>query len=653
MKFVCWNKIIKTILIALLIILNQNQLFSQSDSVLYWQTAITNCKTEAEVKTTSEKIKAFLLKRNRQFLINDASILLKSASKSQFSKGLFYDLFSFIENVSNSQKLETEFANFAIKLESNKDFTNKIVQNQLYYYYTLLYYRLKEYYYADKYCTLFLKNETPAFTDGFQGNFVLNAMTILALIDIDKNDLNAALNKLKIVLDSSVAKKNIPWIGITKGNIGDLYYRVGKYNEAILYLNEDIRISLASYEYGSAINSYIDLKEIFTKKNKIDSANLYLDSAYSLFKQIIDPNPVLEDDFLAQGLEVYSSLANRYYQNKDFTRSSEFFAKAFEAQKLKQNIEKSSQIKKIIQRIEIDKNLNKINELHEEIGDKKKVLVYFFAIIIAIIGILIVYIFYYKKLKIANKALIEKNEIIHTQNLELEKTNNDKDRLFSIISHDLRGPARNIQLVFNAVAEKKLPYTSIDSQLPNILKNINNLVNTLESLLSWSASQLKGIKANKTLVDLKEAIELNILFFEDQANKKNLSLINQCPLKIVHIDKNHLEIILRNFTSNAIKFSNEDSSILFKVIDLEDFVEVFVIDEGIGLSESQIKQILNKSAMKSTSGTIGEKGIGLGLLLTKEFIEINGGSLHLKSELNKGTSMSFTIPKQNLDERYS
>jgi signal transduction histidine kinase len=135
--------------------------------------------------------------------------------------------------------------------------------------------------------------------------------------------------------------------------------------------------------------------------------------------------------------------------------------------------------------------------------------------------------------------------------------------------------------------------------------------------------------------------------------KKNLSLINQCPLKIVHIDKNHLEIILRNFTSNAIKFSNEDSSILFKVIDLEDFVEVFVIDEGIGLSESQIKQILNKSAMKSTSGTIGEKGIGLGLLLTKEFIEINGGSLHLKSELNKGTSMSFTIPKQNLDERYS
>ncbi len=641
----------KTILIALLILLNHFQLFSQSDSVLYWQNEIKNCKSETALIATTEKIKAFLLKRDKQLLINDASILLKEASKSGYAKQLFYELFSFFENITKNQKLETEFALFAIKLESNKDFTNRIVQHQLYYYYTLLYYRLKEYYYADKYCNLFLKNKEPSFIDGFQGNIELNAMTILALIDIDKNDFNTALYKLKIVLDSSIAKINNPWIGITKGNIGDLFYRAGKYNEAINYLKEDIKISLASYEYGSAINSYIDLKEIYTNKKNIDSSNLYLDSAYSILKGIIDSNPSLENEFLSEIIDVYNSLGNRYYKNKDYTNASKFFAKAFEAQSIKGNKEKSSQIKKIVQRIEIDKNLNKINELHEEIGDKKRELVYFFAILLSIIGILFVYIFFYTKLKIANKKLIEKNEIINRQNLELEKSNNDKDRLFSIISHDLRGPARNIQLVFKAVAEKKLPLTTLDSQLPNILKNINNLVNTLESLLTWSASQLKGIKANKTLVELKEAIDSNILFFEDQASKKNITLINHCPVKMVNIDKNHLEIILRNFTSNAIKFSNEDATIQFKIIDQQGFVEVFVIDEGIGLLESQMKQILNKSAMKSTSGTIGEKGIGLGLLLTKEFIEINGGSLHLKSELNKGTSMSFTIPKQILDDR--
>jgi signal transduction histidine kinase len=295
--------------------------------------------------------------------------------------------------------------------------------------------------------------------------------------------------------------------------------------------------------------------------------------------------------------------------------------------------------------------LTKINELHEEIGDKKRVLIYFIAVIISIIGILIVYILFYGKLKIANKELTEKNDIIYRQNFELEKTNNDKDRLFSIISHDLRGPARNIQLVFKAVADKKLPYSSLETQLPNILKNTNNLVNTLESLLTWSASQLKGIIANKTFVNIKDAVEKNILFFDDLASKKNIALINNCAPIIVSVDKNHLEIILRNFTSNALKFSNQDSSIQFTHIDMGDYVEVFVIDQGIGLSESQINQIQNNSAMKSTPGTIGEKGIGLGLKLTKELIEINGGSLQLKSELNKGTSMSFTIPKQILDER--
>ena len=114
---------------------------------------------------------------------------------------------------------------------------------------------------------------------------------------------------------------------------------------------------------------------------------------------------------------------------------------------------------------------------------------------------------------------------------------------------------------------------------------------------------------------------------------------------MVFIDKNHMDIILRNFTSNAIKFSKQNSIIQFNLIDTGDFVELSVIDEGTGLTEEQVNNILNNTTMKSAVGTFGEKGIGLGLLLTKEFIEINGGRLQIKSELNKGTTMSFTIPK--------
>jgi signal transduction histidine kinase len=646
MKFVCLRLPTKYILLFLLISTLHSQLLSQSDSAYYWQKEIANCKSISSAKIINEKVKEFLKKNNKESLLQNANVILHAASQSAVAQMQFHDLYLFIENISNNQNLETEFAIFAIKLES--DFLNNtIIQNQLYYYYTLLYFHLKDYYYADKYCKLFLRSGNDVFEKDFQTNYYLNAMTISAMIDIEKNDLISALKKFNSTLDSSISKKSHAWIGITKGNIGDIYFRRGEYDKAITYLKEDIRTSLSFYEYGSALNSYIELNEIYTKQNNNELANLYLDSSNNLLKQILTPNPTLEKVFLTQRIDVYTYLANRYYIQKDFANASNYYAKAIELQKEQKKNEKENQIKRIVQRMEIERNSNKINELHEEIDNKKAIYFYFQVFIIGIIGILLIYIVFYRRLKYVNKTLVEKNEIIYNQNLELEKTNNDKDRLFSIISHDLRGPSKNLQLIFKAVGDKKLPFSSLENQLPNIIRNTTNLVNTLESLLNWSVSQLKGIHVNKVLIDLKESVEKNIHFFEDLALKKNIELINNCSSTNVYIDKNHIEIILRNLTSNAIKFSKQDSTIQFNLKDKGDFVEIFVIDEGTGLTKEQASNILNNATMKSSMGTHGEKGIGLGLLLTKEFIEINGGNLYVESELNKGTIMSFTIPKSN------
>ena len=645
MKFVLLRKIAKAIPITLLILSLHQKVLSQSDSTYYWQKQITTSSSITSAKIINEKIEGFIKRSSKESFLANANILLQAAAQSEFSQMQFHDLFLFIENVSKIKDLETEFDIFAINLESNKSFNKNITQNQLYYFYTLLYFHVKDYSNASKYCNLFLKTGTEAFEKDYQTNYLLNAMTISALIDIEKNDLESAYKKLKITLDSSISKRNTEWIGITKGNIGDIYYRQGNFEKAIAFLNEDIKVSLKFLQNESALNSYTELTEIYTKQNKTDLANLYLDSSYSLLKQILDPNPSLEKTFLLQRIEIYTSLANRYYTNKDFNNASKFYAKTIELQIAKANSDKEHQIKNIIQRDEIDRNLNKINELKEEIENKKVVYFYFQFIIIAIIGVLIIYIFFYRRLQFVNKSLVEKNIIINKQNQELEKINTDKDKLFSIISHDLLGPSRNLQLIFKAVGDKKLPFSTLENQMTNIIKNTSNLVNTLESLLNWSSSQLKGIKVNKVFLDVYESVEKNIHFFEDIALKKNIKLINNCHSSMVFIDKNHMDIILRNFTSNAIKFSKQNSIIQFNLIDTGDFIELNVIDEGTGLTEEQVNNILNNTTMKSAVGTLGEKGIGLGLLLTKEFIEINGGRIQIKSELNKGTTMSFTIPK--------
>jgi len=212
MKFVLLRKLAKAIPITILILSLHQQLLSQSDSAYYWQKQITTCSSITNAKIINEKIKGFINRSSKESFLANTNILLEAASKSEFSQIQFPDLFLFIENISKNKDLETEFDIYAINLESNIRFTSNIIQDQLYYFYTLLYFRVKDYYNANKYCNLFLKSATEPFEKDFQTNYYLNAMTIAALIDIEKNDLESAFNKFKITLDSSISKRNTAWI---------------------------------------------------------------------------------------------------------------------------------------------------------------------------------------------------------------------------------------------------------------------------------------------------------------------------------------------------------------------------------------------------------------------------------------------------------
>lgn len=632
------------IIVAFLICLQWLPLYSQTDSAQFLYNEIVNANSLDNAYKSSEKLHGYMNHQNGQQFLTNAQIILSAAAKSKYSREIYFRVFGYFDELSKKKNLEPEFTLFTIKLESNPDFANDDVKNQLYYYYTLLYYRLKEYYYAEKYGTLYIANGKKSFPPEIQSNCDLNAMTILAFIDRSKSNFNGAISKLNITLDSSISKKNNAWIGLTKGNIGNVYYLMGNDSLAIKYLNEDVRQSVM-YESGSAMNAYILLMNIYVKQNQPELAYNYLDSAHRILKDYLSKDSAIIRNYLKEAFEIHTSLGTKYFNQGDFVNASHFYHEAFKLNELQIEEDKANQIKKIIEGVEIDRHQNQINELNEEINSKKETLFYYLIISIAVIGILIVYIFFYRHLRHVNKSLIEKTAIIEKQNVALEKTNNDKNRLFSIIGHDLRGPSNNLHQIIKAVADKRLPFSVIEEQLPNILKNSTNLVNTLESLLTWSQSQLNGIEVKKELIDVNVAIEKTIHFFEDLALHKEIKLINNCHSKIVSIDKNHLEIILRNFTSNAIKFSNRNSVITYNLIDYGDQVELSVTDQGTGISAEKINGIMNSTAMKSVVGTSGEKGIGLGLLLTKEFIEINGGVLKIKSHLNEGTTMSFTIPK--------
>ena len=245
------------------------------------------------------------------------------------------------------------------------------------------------------------------------------------------------------------------------------------------------------------------------------------------------------------------------------------------------------------------------------------------------------------------KATAENMENV---NKELAHTNLTKDKLFSIIAHDLKNP-------FNVI----LGYTDLlitnfdewaDSQKVELLGFIKessaNAYNLLENLLNWSRSQRGTLEYDPVPANASENIELAIQEVISLARKKGVEIVNKFRDRKFQImaDQNMLALICRNLLTNAIKFSNPGGQVFIDVTDKNNGFACFSIsDQGIGMEKTKTETLFNPDLNTSTAGTSGEKGTGLGLILCKEFIAKHNGEIWVESKLDKGTTFYFTIPK--------
>lgn len=230
----------------------------------------------------------------------------------------------------------------------------------------------------------------------------------------------------------------------------------------------------------------------------------------------------------------------------------------------------------------------------------------------------------------------------------LKELNATKDRLFSIIGHDLRGPIGGFKsLIQLLISGNDL---SNSKQLLEILtvihKTANSTYDLLENLLEWAKSQQNEIVFNPKKINLKELV-FNILnLFSEVILNKEINIVNEIPEgQFVVADKNMLSTILRNLISNAIKFTPNGKSIILSVANMGDNIKISVQDEGTGIQEEDLPKLFNSLSPLSTYGTQGEKGSGLGLLLCKDFIERHNGIIEVNSIWGGGSTFSFTLPQ--------
>jgi signal transduction histidine kinase len=217
--------------------------------------------------------------------------------------------------------------------------------------------------------------------------------------------------------------------------------------------------------------------------------------------------------------------------------------------------------------------------------------------------------------------------------------------LFSIISHDLRGPIRQFGEVFNLIEQGYISVEEFQHKLmPNLKESANYVATLTDNLLQWARGQMGGIQVNKAEFNLADVIHENVSLLNPQAIKKSITLKTEITegLPKVYADKDMVSLIVRNLVSNAIKFTPENGIVSVVTKPEPDYIFISVHDNGTGLSEEDINKILEKEYF-TKYGTSGEKGSGLGLMLCREFIEKNGGEFSVESQQGVGSTFTFCL----------
>jgi len=496
-------------------------------------------------------------------------------------------------------------------------------------------------------------------------------------------------------------------IAFVYNNLGVIADELKQYDSALYLHTRSYQIKDELQEIHSKATSLSNLAQVLEKLNRTEEAFKEITHAIEIIEKLNDPHQqsqnylVLANLYLkkeqpgeaikylkkilefsnatntfATSSDAYRLLSQAYKQKNDYVKALEAYKNHKSANDSIYNKEKQQEISFLqiefeAQKVENEnKLLKKEKESQASIINKQRMLVIAYSIILllvlSLIGILynsnaaksrMNKLIQQTKLKVEernfelerlNNEISLKNNAVANQNLELKHINNVKDKLISIISHDFRSPLSSLKGFVQLINENEIDHEQIKELARHLSEQVNNTSSLLDNLLLWTKTQLKGMAIEFATFSIAEIIEENIMLFKAQIELKELEIDNQvsCSIKIC-ADKEMIKLILRNILSNAIKFSHKNSCITISQSESENDIAISISDTGVGMDEGTIKNLFSGS-VTTTLGTFREKGTGLGLVLCKDFIEMNNGKIKIDSALNTGTTITFCIPKSNM-----
>jgi len=239
--------------------------------------------------------------------------------------------------------------------------------------------------------------------------------------------------------------------------------------------------------------------------------------------------------------------------------------------------------------------------------------------------------------------------LLERQTKELTELNAVKNKLFGIISHDLKGPMYAVRNVFSDIHKRKMTAVQLKNLIPEVVNDLNYTIDLMENLLQWAKTQMHSQTIYVQKVDIGTLLNETVQLVRLQAERKKITIDAQAIEKTFGVmDREMIHLVLRNLLSNAIKFTPENGTISAGVNENCFTVEVFIQDSGGGISSEALAKIRGNN-FYTTKGTANESGTGLGLMLCKEYLHRNNSQLIIESEPGKGSTFSFTLPKSSYE----
>ncbi|WKN42804.1 tetratricopeptide repeat-containing sensor histidine kinase [Tunicatimonas pelagia] len=422
------------------------------------------------------------------------------------------------------------------------------------------------------------------------------------------------------------------------GNLGLLEIEQGNYISGEENLNEAIA-RLEKFGDNYAIAEYqLSLSKIYQSRGDTVAALNYAQQSWEMAEQ---------DGLLEQMRNVSERLASIYVQRGDYEQAYLHQTRYLKLKDSINNIEVVQNLADMRTEFEVAQKQSEIDLLTEKRNSQRKIQVGLILLLLLIV--VVAWLFYrsYCIQKKANEQLNQQKKELNAKNEMLDALIVTRERFFSIISHDLRGPVGSFYSLASILKMhlQKQEYVNLPPIIDHIEKSAIHLSLMLDNLLNWALNQQDDIPIQPEKLLVKEITDEVVEVFQTVALSKNITLSSLIDTSLyAWVDRNVLFTIIRNLTNNALKFTPVNGAVTITAQRSGGDVVIQVIDTGIGISAEKLETLFQPQEGQSTWGTSGEKGVGLGLQLVKEFTDRSSGTIDVVSVPGSGTTFSVRLP---------